>query len=91
MLELGFTALPCILWRKQTNAPNKLMGSGMLPAGAYVTLEYEYVLILRKGPKREFSRDEDKKRRLESVIFWEERNIWFSDEINNGDMFLCFT
>lgn len=46
---LGFTALPCILWRKQTNAPNKFMGSGMLPAGAYVTLEHEYILILRKG------------------------------------------
>lgn len=50
-LELGFSALPCILWRKQTNAPNKFMGSGMLPAGAYVTLEHEYILILRKGPK----------------------------------------
>ncbi|MEE8552751.1 MAG: DNA methyltransferase, partial [Desulfobacterales bacterium] len=42
-LELGFSALPCILWRKQTNAPNKFMGSGMLPAGAYVTLEHEYI------------------------------------------------
>jgi len=79
MLEIGFTSLPCILWRKQTNAPNKFMGSGMLPAGAYVTLEHEYVLILRKGPKREFLQETDKKRRRESAIFWEERNIWFSD------------
>jgi len=79
MLELGFTALPCILWRKQTNAPNKFMGSGMLPAGAYVTLEHEYILILRKGPKREFKGDHDKKRRRESAIFWEERNVWYSD------------
>lgn len=79
MLELGFTALPCILWRKQTNAPNKFMGSGMLPAGAYVTLEHEYILILRKGPKREFKEDYDKRRRRESAIFWEERNIWYSD------------
>ena len=78
-LELGFSALPCILWRKQTNAPNKFMGSGMLPAGAYVTLEHEYILILRKGPKREFKREEDKKIRRESAIFWEERNSWFSD------------
>lgn len=78
-LALGFSALPCILWRKQTNAPNKFMGSGMLPAGAYVTLEHEYILILRKGPKREFKKEEDKKRRRESAIFWEERNRWFSD------------
>jgi len=79
MLDIGFTSLPCILWRKQTNAPNKFMGSGMLPAGAYVTLEHEYILIFRKGPKREFSGDTDKKRRHESAIFWEERNVWFSD------------
>jgi DNA modification methylase len=78
-LELGFSALPCILWRKQTNAPNKFMGSGMLPAGAYVTLEHEYILILRKGPKREFKKEKDKIIRRESAIFWEERNSWFSD------------
>jgi DNA modification methylase len=78
-LELGFSALPCILWRKQTNAPNKFMGSGMLPAGAYVTLEHEYILILRKGPKREFKQEEDKRIRHESAIFWEERNQWYSD------------
>ena len=79
LLDLGFTALPDILWRKQTNAPNKFMGSGMLPAGAYVTLEHEYILIVRKGPKREFENEEDKKNRRESAIFWEERNIFFSD------------
>jgi len=78
-LELGFSALPYMLWRKQTNAPNKFMGSGMLPAGAYVTLEHEYILILRKGPKREFKKEEDKKVRRESAFFWEERNRWFSD------------
>jgi DNA modification methylase len=78
-LELGFSALPCILWRKQTNAPNKFMGSGMLPAGAYVTLEHEYILILRKGPKREFKKEKDKKIRRESAMFWEERNNWYSD------------
>ncbi len=77
--KLGFNALPDILWRKQTNAPNKFMGSGMLPAGAYVTLEHEYILIVRKGPKREFIKAEEKRNRHESAIFWEERNIWFSD------------
>ena len=51
----------------------------MLPAGAYVTLEHEYILILRKGPKREFKNEEVKKNRRESAVFWEERNRWFSD------------
>jgi DNA modification methylase len=78
-LKLGFQALPAILWRKQTNAPNKFMGSGMLPPSAYVTLEHEYILILRKGPKREFKLNADKQNRRESAFFWEERNAWFSD------------
>lgn len=78
-LDLGFTPLPGVLWRKQTNAPNKFMGSGMLPAGAYVTLEHEYVLVFRKGGKREFRGEEEGRRRGESAFFWEERNRWFSD------------
>ena len=77
--RLGFQSIPLILWRKQTNAPNKFMGSGMLPAGAYVTLEHEYILVLRKGSKREFKKAEEKRNRHESAIFWEERNIWYSD------------
>jgi len=79
MQKIGFSALPAILWRKQTNAPNKFMGSGMMPPGAYVTLEHEYVLILRKGNKKEFKTEAEKKQRRESSFFWEERNIWFSD------------
>ncbi len=75
MLKIGFNALPEILWRKQTNAPNKFMGSGMLPPGAYVTLEHEFILIFRKGGKREFWKADDKKNRLESSFFWEERNV----------------
>ncbi|MGI6600256.1 MAG: DNA-methyltransferase [Dethiobacteria bacterium] len=78
-MEIGFDVLPVILWRKQTNAPNKFMGSGMLPAGAYVTLEHEFILIFRKGNKRAFHLPEEKKRRRESGYFWEERNRWFSD------------
>lgn len=77
--KLEIPNLPNIIWRKQTNAPNKFMGSGMLPAGAYVTLEHEWVLIFRKGGKREFKTPEDKLRRQESSFFWEERNVWFSD------------
>ena len=79
LLSIGFSALPDILWRKQVNTPNKFMGSGMLPAGAYVTLEHEYILILRKGSKREFKTEDEKANRRESAMFWEERNIWYSD------------
>ncbi len=77
--QQGLSPLPAVLWRKQTNAPNKFMGSGMLPAGAYVTLEHEYILILRKGGKRAFDRPPEKEARRRSAIFWEERNLWYSD------------
>jgi DNA modification methylase len=79
MQQIGFSALPAIIWRKQTNAPNKFMGSGMMPPGAYVTLEHEYILILRKGNKKELKSNEEKQTRRESAFFWEERNNWFSD------------
>lgn len=79
MTKLGFSVLPDILWRKPTNAPNKFMGSGMLPAGAYVTYEHEYILVFRKGGKRVFSPGKQRENRLRSAYFWEERNIWFSD------------
>lgn len=78
MLRLGLTPLPDILWRKPTNAPNKFMGSGMLPAGAYVTYEHEYILIFRKGGKRVFG-GAARENRARSAFFWEERNLWFSD------------
>jgi DNA modification methylase len=79
LLSIGFSPLPGILWRKQTNAPNKFMGSGMLPPGAYITLEHEHILVLRKGDKRAFPKNNDKQTRRESAYFWEERNNWFSD------------
>ena len=79
LTKLGFSVLPDILWRKQTNSPTKFMGSGMLPAGAYVTLEHEYILIVRKGGKRVFKTIPEKANRHQSAIFWEERNEWFSD------------
>jgi len=77
---LGFHALPEILWVKETNKPDKFMGSGMLPVGAYVTLEHEHILILRKDGKRPFKKEEEKELRRRSAFFWEERNIWFSDK-----------
>lgn len=78
-LSLGFINLPNIIWHKPTNAPNKFMGSGMLPCGAYVTLEHEYILVFRKGNKRQFKQITEKESRRQSAFFWEERNIWFSD------------
>lgn len=75
----GFSCLPPIIWRKPTNSPNKFMGSGMLPAGAYITLEHEYILVFRKGGKRIFKSEKEKNNRQSSAFFWEERNQWFSD------------
>lgn len=76
--QMGYSVLPDIHWRKPSNAPNKFMGSGMYPAGAYVTYEHEYILIFRKGGKRIFTAEE-KLLRQQSAYFWEERNEWFSD------------
>lgn len=55
------------------------MGSGMLPCGAYVTLEHEWILLFRKGGKRQYKTQSQKHERMESSFFWEERNVWFSD------------
>lgn len=77
--QMGYQVLPDILWRKQSNKPNKFMGSGMLPPNAYVTLEHEYILIFRKGGNRQFKKQEEKEHRRGSAYFWEERNKWFSD------------
>lgn len=77
--QMGYQVLPDILWRKQSNKPNKFMGSGMLPPNAYVTLEHEYILIFRKDGNREFKKQDEKVNRRNSAYFWEERNKWFSD------------
>ncbi|WP_247728903.1 DNA-methyltransferase [Halovivax limisalsi] len=74
----GYDLLPDVLWRKPTNSAAKFMGSGMLPPNAYVTLEHEHILIVRKGGgRRSFEPGAD--RRYEAAYFWEERNRWFSD------------
>lgn len=78
-IDNGMQSLPNLIWRKPTNSPNKFMGSGMLSPGAYVTLEHEYILVFRKGMKREFKTDQEKLNRSKSAYFWEERNLWFSD------------
>ena len=76
--QMDYQVLPIILWRKQSNKPNKFMGSGMLPPNAYVTLEHEYILIFRKNGNRAF-KPKEKENRQDSAYFWEERNKWFSD------------
>ncbi len=78
-ISMGLQVLPWIIWKKPTNSPSKFMGSGMLPPGAYVTLEHEYILILRKGGLRKFRTATEKQVRRESAYFWEERNQWFAD------------
>ena len=77
--RMGLTGLPSIIWHKATNSPNKFMGSGMLPCGAYVTLEHEYILIFRKGQKRVYTHPDTQALRTASAYFWEERNRWFTD------------
>lgn len=78
-MGIGFSVLPGVIWRKRTNAPNKFMGSGTLPCGAYVTLEHEWVLVFRKGGRRAFGTEGERAMRRASAFFWEERNAWFSD------------
>lgn len=51
------------------DAPNKFMGSGMLPCGAYVTLEHEWILIFRKGGKRMYRTDKEKKHEASKRLF----------------------
>lgn len=77
-MNMGYSVLPDIHWTKASNSPNKFMGSGMYPAGAYVTYEHEYILVFRKGGKRQFS-GKQRELRQKSAYFWEERNVWFSD------------
>lgn len=78
-MEIGYSVLPEIIWRKQSNSPNKFMGSGMYPPGAYVTYEHEYILVFRKGKERKFITEKDKINRQQSACFGEEQGIWFSD------------
>lgn len=77
-IKNNFNLLPSIIWNKPTNSPNKFMGSGMLPVGAYNTLEYEHILIFRKN-KRNFKSKDLKNKRNKSAFFWNERNIWCSN------------
>jgi modification methylase len=74
--RLGFDALPYILWKKPTNRPNAFLGSGFLPPNAYVTLDCEFILIMRKGGLRKFGPKDGG--REKSKYTKAERDQWFS-------------
>lgn len=79
--SLGFTTLPYVLWKKPTTKPKykgkgAFLGSGFLPPNAYVTLDCEFILILRKGKLRQFPPHDP--HRYESSFAKKERDKWFS-------------
>src|SRR5437660_9812894 len=74
--RIGFQSLVPILWRKPTNKPNAFLGSGFYPPNAYVTLDCEYILVFRKGPKR-IVKPQDPLR-YASQYSKMERDVWFS-------------
>src|SRR6266705_6998631 len=74
--RIGFQSLVPILWRKPTNKPNAFLGSGFLPPNAYVTLDCEYILVFRKGPKRVVKPQDPL--RYASQYSKMERDVWFS-------------
>lgn len=74
--RIGFVTLPFIVWKKPTNKPNAFLGSGFLPTNGYVTLDLEYILILRKGDTRKFAPKDA--RRYSSSFTKAQRDVWFS-------------
>lgn len=74
--RIGFQSLVPILWRKPTNKPNAFLGSGFFPPNAYVTLDCEYILLLRKGGKRVLKPQDPL--RYASQYSKAERDVWFS-------------
>lgn len=76
MVDIGFTVLPNIYWKKPTNKPNSFLGSGMLPPNAYVTIDCEHILIFRKGGLRKFPSNDQN--RIDSAFTQAERNTWFT-------------
>jgi site-specific DNA-methyltransferase (cytosine-N4-specific) len=79
--KIGFFILPYILWKKPTTKPTykgkgAFLGSGMLPPNAYVTLDCEFILILRKGPPRKFNSKDPT--RYSSRYTKDQRDEWFT-------------
>jgi len=80
--KMGFVSLPFLLWKKATNKPNAFLGSGFYPPNAYITLDTEFILILRKGNRRILKTEEEKVQRNKSQFTKQERDIWFSQTWN---------
>ena len=78
--NMGFAPLIPILWKKISNRPNAFLGSGMLPPNGYISQDYEYIIILRKGKLRKF-KPKDKNRRKSSFTK-KERDLWFQQVWN---------
>ncbi len=74
--RIGFVTLPYIVWKKPTNKPNAFLGSGFLPTNGYVTLDLEFILILRKGDTRRFAPKDAQ--RYSSSFTKAQRDVWFS-------------
>lgn len=82
-IEIGFTPLIPILWKKISNRPNAFLGSGFLPPNAYISQDCEYIIILRKGNIRKFIPKDEK--RYNSKFTKKERDLWFQQIWNiNG-------
>ncbi len=76
MMNMGFTPLVPIIWRKISNRPNAYLGSGMIPPNGYIAQDCEYIGIYRKGNKRSFKPHD--LQRYASEFTKEERDKWFS-------------
>lgn len=77
-IEIGFTPLIPIFWRKISNRPNAFLGSGFTPPNAYVAQDCEYIAIFRKGTLRRFSIEEKEKEKAKQSRFTKvERDLWF--------------
>ena len=79
--RIGFTTLPYVLWKKPTTKPKykgkgAFLGSGFLPPNAYVTVDCEFILILRKGNLRKFPPHDAC--RYDSALTKKQRDAWFT-------------
>ena len=79
--RIGFMTLPYVLWKKPTTKPKykgkgAFLGSGFLPPNAYVTVDCEFILILRKGNLRKFPPHDAC--RYDSALTKKQRDAWFT-------------
>lgn len=80
MMNMNFTPLVPIIWRKISNRPNAFLGSGMLPPNGYIAQDCEYIGIFRKGGKRKFKPHD--LQRYASEFKKEQRDLWFQQVWN---------